>query len=111
LYRQLRQKRQVFVTSNYIIAELVSLLISPLRIPRSSIISFVNDLRKTSFVEIVHIDVSLDRNAWELFAKRLDKNWSLVDCSSFVIMHQQGIREGFTSDHHFEQAGFTCMLK
>jgi uncharacterized protein len=46
-----------------------------------------------------------------LFARRKDKNWSLTDCTSFAVMHQQGLQEALTADHHFEQAGFTSLLK
>lgn len=35
-----------------------------------------------------------------------DKEWSLVDAASFVVMRRLGITEAFTTDHHFEQAGF-----
>ena len=40
-----------------------------------------------------------------------DKEWSLVDCVSFVVMQQYGLHDAFTTDHHFEQAGFICLLK
>jgi len=53
----------------------------------------------------------LDKQAWELLKNRPDKEWSLVDCSSFVLMQQRGMIEAFTTDHHFEQAGFMRLLK
>ena len=40
-----------------------------------------------------------------------DKEWSLTDCSSFLIMEEWGIFQVLTSDHHFEQAGFTVLLE
>jgi predicted nucleic acid-binding protein len=60
---------------------------------------------------LLHVDPTLDAQAWQLFAERTDKEWSLVDCASFVVMRQRGILEAFTTDHHFEQAGFVCLLK
>jgi predicted nucleic acid-binding protein len=62
-------------------------------------------------VEIVHIDQSLDEKAWQLLASRLDKQWSLVDSASFVIMEDRGMTEALTTDHHFEQSGFVRLLK
>jgi hypothetical protein len=47
----------------------------------------------------------------ELYAKRPDKDWSLTDCISFVVMRDRGITQALTGDHHFEQAGFMALLK
>jgi uncharacterized protein len=111
LYRTARQQGRKLITSNYILAELVALLTSPLRIPRPSIIAFIEGLKASPYVEIMHVDASIDAQAWQLLSQRPDKNWSLVDCASFVIMQYRGILEAFTTDHHFEQAGFVCLLK
>jgi len=46
-----------------------------------------------------------------LFARRMDKDWSLTDCISFAVMHQQGLTEALTADHHFKQAGFVVLLR
>ena len=62
-------------------------------------------------VQIVPIDLSLEAAAWQLWKSRPDKEWSLVDCSSFIVMQQRGLTEALTTDHHFEQAGFVRLLK
>jgi len=46
-----------------------------------------------------------------LFARRMDKDWSLTDCVSFAAMRQLGLTDALTADHHFEQAGFAVLLK
>ena len=45
-----------------------------------------------------------------LYEKRLDKDWGLTDCISFVVIQREEIIEAFTSDKHFEQAGFVGLL-
>lgn len=47
----------------------------------------------------------------DYFARRHDKAWSLTDCISFLVMAEHGITDAWTADHHFEQAGFTALLK
>ncbi len=74
-------------------------------------IKTIETIKTSSWVEIVHIDSTLDQEAWQLLKNRPDKEWSLVDCSSFVLMQQWSIVEALTTDHHFEQAGFVRLLK
>lgn len=111
IYNAIRQRRELIVTTNYVLAELVSLLLFRFRLPHSTIVGFINDLKASTIVEVVHIDPVLDAEAWELFQRRPDKTWSLVDCASFVVMQRRGIKEALTSDVHFEQAGFVRLLK
>ncbi len=111
IYRAARQQRRLIVTTNYILAEIVALLTSPLRIPRPAVVAFVDGLKTSPYVEVVHVDAALDGDAWQLLRGRQDKEWSLVDCASFVLMQRRGIAEALTTDYHFEQAGFVRLLK
>ena len=45
-----------------------------------------------------------------LYNSRPDKEWSLTDCTSFVVMRHRGITAALTGDRHFEQAGFVALL-
>lgn len=111
IYHQAREQRRKLVTTNYILTELVALLTSPLHIPRPTIITSIQRFRASQHVEIVYIDAEIDEQAWQLLANRPDKDWSLVDCTSFIVMQQRGIVEALTTDHHFEQAGFLRLLR
>ena len=62
-------------------------------------------------VEIIDLDAGLYRRGLKLFVKRGDKAWSLTDCISFVVMEERGLTKALTSDQHFEQAGFTALLR
>ncbi len=89
-----------------ILAELVALLLSRYHLPRQQVITVINALKTDASVEIVHIEQSTDNEAWALLEARTDKEWSLVDASSFVVMRHFGIAQALTTDHHFTQAGF-----
>lgn len=110
-FQQVRKQRETLVTTNYVVAELVALLDSPLRIFRPRLFEIVDSIKTASFVQIIHIDAETDIVAWQLCKARPDKNWSLVDCTSFVVMQQLGIQQAMTTDQHFEQAGFIRVLK
>ena len=110
-YRVALVEGRRLVTTNYVIAELVALLTSPLRTPRPALIAFIEGLKAAPHIEIVHIDPSLDADAWGLLKNRQDKNWSLVDCASFVVMQRRGMTEALTTDQDFEQAGFVRLLR
>lgn len=110
-FNQAIQQRHLIMTSNYILSELVALLHSPLRQPRSRIFEIVDAIRKAAYIETIYIDRNIDEVAWELCKQRADKPWSLVDCSSFTLMQRYGIQAALTTDHHFEQAGFIRLLK
>ena len=47
----------------------------------------------------------------DFYASRTDKAYSLVDCISMHTMHQMGLTEVLTNDHHFTQKGFTILIK
>ena len=110
-FRLALQQKQKIYTTNYVIAELVALLNSPLRISRSRVFEIVDAIKSVNYVEVVHIDEATDALAWTLCKSRRDKAWSLVDCSSFVVMQKLSIQEALTTDQHFDQASFVRLLK
>jgi predicted nucleic acid-binding protein len=62
-------------------------------------------------VEIVPLSEDLYRRGFEMFARRRDKDWGLVDCLSFVVMQDHRLQDSLTTDEHFEQAGFRALLR
>ena len=73
--------------------------------------TFWQECRDDNNLSIVPLDESLLIRAMDLFTRRPDKDWSFTDCISFTIMEDRGITEALTADHHFEQAGFHCLLR
>ncbi len=67
-------------------------------------------IRSSPQAELLTVSSELFDRALELYARRADKTWGLVDCASFLVMEDQGIALAFTNDRHFEQAGFKNLL-
>ena len=78
---------------------------------RNRFLDLYDLLQEDPSTEIVPIDEQLFDRALDLFRARPDKDWSLTDCFSFVVMTEFGLTEALTGDHHFEQAGFQILLK
>jgi len=104
--RQARRRHRL-ITTNYVIAELVALLSSRHHFPPQQVITAINKVKADGNVEVMYIDQSLDDEAWRQLEARSDKEWSLVDATSFVVMKRFGMTQALTTDHHFAQAGFT----
>jgi len=60
-------------------------------------------------IEVITPDRSLFERALDLYEQRPDKEYSLVDCMSLVIMREREITHVLTNDHHFRQEGFTVL--
>lgn len=102
-----RQTSAPIVTTDDVLNEVVALLTTDSRgIARLKLIQFVNQIRSSPQVRVVHVDEQIWNEAWALLERMSDKSWSWVDASSFVVMRRLGLTEAFTSDHHFTQAGF-----
>jgi predicted nucleic acid-binding protein len=74
-------------------------------------VAFVQHLLADPNTVLVPASLRLFRRGLNLFAARRDKNWSLTDCISFVVMQQRRLTDALTTDNHFEQAGFKALLK
>jgi predicted nucleic acid-binding protein len=48
--------------------------------------------------------------AFSRYTERVDKEWSLTDCISMLVMERNGIAGVLTHDMHFSQAGFKVLL-
>jgi uncharacterized protein len=93
-----------FVITEWIFLEVADALCHP--DIRGRVVTSIKRIRKNPRYDIVEYDSDVDDAGFDLFAKRPDKNWSLTDCISFVVMEHYKLSEALTADHHFRQAGF-----
>ena len=78
---------------------------------RPGAVRLIASLESAPYVEIIPLTEELSAQGWALFCERRDKEWSWTDCISFVVMKERGLSQSLTSDQHFEQAGFTALLR
>ena len=71
---------------------------------------FLDSLEADPRATILELDEDLYHRGLTLYKDRPDKDWSLTDCISFVVMGDRGVLEALTGDHHFAQAGFIPLL-
>lgn len=95
------------ITTEYILIETANFFNVP--VARSTFGRMVSRLR-SSGIRIIPSSTELFDRGLVLFESRPDKEWSLTDCISFVVMNDLGLAEALTADHHFEQAGFVALL-
>lgn len=110
LATELFDRAQRRVTTNYVLLELVSLMIAR-RIAQESMLRFIRRIEQDRRIETLWVNQSIHRSGMDRLARRLDKTYSLCDAVSFVAMEAQDIAEVLTTDHHFEQEGFIRLLK
>ncbi len=101
--------RERMLTTSWVLTELADALSGVGS--RAATASFIERLPTWDALQIVTAEDSLFQAGLSLYKSRPDKEWSLTDYISFVVMRREGISEALTGDHHFEQAGFIALLK
>jgi uncharacterized protein len=104
-----REFRSHILTTDWVLMEVADALSKSEC--RSRIRDFTLHLRQASGCEVVPTSRDLLDRALELYQQHKDKEWTLTDCVSFVVMRERGITEALTEDRHFVQAGFTVLFK
>ena len=95
------------VTTQWVLAELGNYLSA--RSNRGLFVPFVRDLPSDPRYEIIPVEPRQFEAGCALFDARPDKEWSVTDCISMVILNERRLTEVLTWDHHFQQAGFTIL--
>jgi predicted nucleic acid-binding protein len=97
------------VTTAWVLTEVADALTAPDE--RPGFLRLLATLRDDPEVTIVPPDEELFEAGIDLYSRRSDKQWSLTDCISFVVMEDMALVEALTADRRFEQAGFRALLR
>jgi uncharacterized protein len=104
---QLLEEDAVYVTTNLVFAEALTLI--RYRLGHSAALRFgrsIQQLAGSGVLEYLRVDDSHDAAAWEIFERYADHAFSYTDCTSFAVMRATGLTRAFTADRHFAVLGF-----
>jgi predicted nucleic acid-binding protein len=106
LLPEVRNARGVWVTE----AVLIEVANALSAFDRVGAARFIEHCYTTPNLHVVTVRTPLLHEGLQLFAARPDKQWSLTDCISFVVMKENDLTDAATADRHFVQAGFRALL-
>ena len=110
--QELATQRAFIITTDAVLTEVVNTFSRAAWHPVAQhLVESVRTSAVLELAEVVHVDAELWQRGWQLFLGRSDKDWSLTDCISFVVMQERSLTQAFTSDRHFEQAGFVRLMR
>jgi predicted nucleic acid-binding protein len=104
----LQHSRDFVLTTRWVFAEVANAMSGS--VLRADVVDLLMTLESDPSVIVVGTSDELYRRGLELYANSPDKEWSLTDCISFVVMKEHAVQEALTGDHHFTQAGFQILL-
>jgi predicted nucleic acid-binding protein len=102
-YRNAREKGTRFITTNFVVCETMNYLRA--RVSHPIAVLFRESLKKSDFIEIATVTPSVEDEAFTIFKRYADKDFSFTDCTSFSMMRSLKLKGAFAFDKHFEQFG------
>lgn len=103
-WREITGTTGTLFTSDYVLDETLTLL--RLRLGHRDAVEFGRAVLASEVVKVVPVSAKTWQEAWELFVKFRDKDFSFTDCTSFVLMRRLKLTEALAFDQHFRQMGF-----
>jgi predicted nucleic acid-binding protein len=104
-----RALRVPVITTEFVVIEVGNMLTKGA--DRSLFAEFYREVRGGRNLEVVPASAELTDRGAKLFGERPDKEWSLTDCISFVVMSERGLTDALTAERDFEQAGLRALLR
>ena len=106
LLRRLRDQGLGLVTTEWVLAESVTLLKSRGAVDHA--IALGESIQAGRLGYLVESTAERRRRAWELFVRYRERRVGWVDCASFAAMEELGLTQCFGFDEDFARAGFTA---
>lgn len=94
------------VTTNLVAAETVT--VTRFRFGHSAAVTVGSELWG-GVANVIRAEAPDERAAWRLFCERDDREYSFVDCASFVMMRRLGLTKAIAVDQDFTREGFDVL--
>lgn len=106
-FRALSAAGTRLILTNFIRAEAHALMLN--RLGHAVADRFLADLRGMPSEALIRVSEADELAALDLIARYRDKNFSLTDATSFVVMERLGVGHAFSFDDDFRQYGWTVL--
>ena len=98
------------VTTEEVLTEFLTALSRSARL-RETAVKVVREILSNPNVKVIPQSRDSFQKGLKRYEERPDKGYSLQDCISMNAMNSESIIEILTNDRHFEQDGFTVLMK
>lgn len=109
-YDRLRRNTQL-VTTEEVLTEFLAHMSNKGAETRRRAVAAVHNILSDPDIQVVHQTHESFIDGLNLYASRFDKGYSLQDCVSMNVMEAEGVSDVLTNDRHFEQEGFTVLMR
>lgn len=96
--------RRPVITTNVVFGESLTLVRG--RLGHASAVALGRRLLDGRDVRLVRVGLRDEEQAWQIFQRYRDKDFSFADCTSFAVMRRLRIPHALAFDRHFQQMGF-----
>ncbi len=103
-------KNVEIVTTDEVLIEVLNFLSAMVPL-RGRTVKFVDDIMQNTHIKVIPQNRESFLQGFNLYRRRLDKEYSLTDCISMTVMQRLKINEVLTHDHHFKQEGFIILFE
>jgi predicted nucleic acid-binding protein len=106
-----RIKGAIIVTSDWVLNELLTFFTNKGEILKRKALEIYGEIMENPniFVEPASRNSFVD--AVNKYRSEPTRRYSIVDCTSFVIMRAHGIQDALSADTDFEREGFTKLIR
>jgi len=112
IYTRLKQRRERFLTTDYVIDETVTRLRYDAGHPIAvQFLELLEQSESAGSLRIARLDAALFKDAVVIFRQYDSVVLSFTDCASFAACRLHNVHEAFAFDQHFTMQGITLSTK